>query len=184
MGRFILSGSILLSSVVAVTLAAQVQTSKTPPPATGQTTGQSTGQSTGTTGATVSSAPPSTATTPMTPAAAAERMSAQWKLDKDLSSLPSSPESLPGSGNGGSSGRGGYGGSGGGGSYGGGGRRGYGGRGGAGGGGGGGGQRGGGSGMSQEQMLQARAVLREMSDPPPVLNVVASPDSIQLTSDD
>jgi hypothetical protein len=120
----------------------------------------------------------------MTPAAAAERMSAQWKLDKDLSSLPSSPQSLPGSGNGGSSGRGGYGGSGGGGSYGGGGRRGYGGRGGSGGGGGGGGQRGGGSGMSQDQMLEARAVLREMSDPPQVLNVVASPDSIQLTSDD
>ena len=38
--------------------------------------------------------------------------------------------------------------------------------------------------MSQEQMLEARAVLREMSDPPAVLNVVATPDSIQLTSDD
>jgi hypothetical protein len=197
MGRFILSGSILFSSAVAVTLAAQVQTSQTPPPATGQTTGQSTGQAAGTTGSTgqstgaagqpatpAASTAPATATPPMTPAAAAERMSAQWKLDKDLSSLPSSPESLSGSGNGGSSGRGGYGGSGGGGSYGGGGRRGYGGRGGSGGGGGGGGQRGGGSGMSQDQMLEARAVLREMSDPPQVLNVVASPDSIQLTSDD
>lgn len=196
MGRFILSGSILLSSAVAATLAAQVQTSQTPPPATtgqtGQTTGQSTGTTTGqttgqTTGATGQPATSTAATVtptakpPMTTAAAAEKMSAQWKLDKDLSSLPASPESLPGSGSG-SSGRGGYGGSGGGGSYGAGGRRGYGGRGGASGGGG--GQRGGGSGMSQDQMLEARAVLREMSDPPQVLNVVASPDSIQLTSDD
>jgi len=168
MRRFILSGSIVLSSAVALALAAPTQTGQNPPPATPASP----------------TATPATPAPPMTTAAAAEKMSAQWKLDKDLSSLPSTPDGQLPAGGGSGSGRGGYGGSGGGGAYGGGGRRGYGGRGGGGGGGGVGGARGGGSGMSQDQMLEARAVVRELSDPPQVLNVVASADSIQLTSDD
>jgi hypothetical protein len=188
MGRFILSGSILLTSAVALAIAAPAQAGQTTPPTTGQTTGQATGQTTGQAAGTAAQpAAPAVspaAAPPMTPADAAVKMSAQWKLDKDLSSLPADPGAQPagsGSGQGGSSGRGGYGGSGGGGAYGGGGRRGYGSRGGSGGGG---GRGGGGSGMTQDQMLEARAVMREMSDPPQVLNVVASTDTVQFTSDD
>ena len=137
---------------------------------------------------TATPAPPAAA---MTPAAAAERMSAQWKLNQDLSSLPAAPgqPGAPG-GNGAGSGGGnnGYGGSsgsgrtrgGGGGGYGGG-RGGYGG--GGGGYGGGGGSRGG-QGINQEQMLEARAILREMTQAPAVLNVVASAETVSFTSDD
>jgi hypothetical protein len=38
--------------------------------------------------------------------------------------------------------------------------------------------------MSQEQMLQARAVLREMTQAPDLLNVVASAEAVSFTSDD
>ncbi len=119
----------------------------------------------------------SKAALPNAPADIAARLSAQWRLNKDLSSLPAPPEAgqpgngggAPGAGSGGYGGRRGGGGSGGGH---GGGRGGY------------GGGRGSRSGMSQEQMLEVRAVLREMTEAPDVLNVVAAVDAVSFTSED
>jgi hypothetical protein len=126
------------------------------------------------------------APTAVTPADAAVRLSAQWKLNKDLSSLPDAQAAGPQPGGRNGSGSGGYGG-GGGGRRGGGGRGGggYGGGGYGGGGGGGGyGGRGGGQSPNNEQMLEARAVIREMSDAPQVLNIVASVDAVSFTTDE
>ena len=46
------------------------------------------------------------------------------------------------------------------------------------------GGRGGGETPSNEQMLEARAVIREMTDAPQVLNVVASADAVSFTTDE
>jgi hypothetical protein len=159
MRHFILSGSIAVALGVAVAASVEAR----------QASGQTPAPSPAATGA------------PITAADAAAKLSAQWKLNKDLSTLPEAPSaSQPAGGRSG-------GGGGGGGGYGGG-RRGGGRGGGYGGGGGGagtaGGGRGGGQMPSNEQMLEARAVMREMSDPPQVLNVVASADAVSFTSDD
>jgi hypothetical protein len=156
MRRLILSGSIPFALGVALTAA--VQATQTP----AQTP-----------------APAEPVAASISPADAAARLSAQWKLNKDLSSLPdpSAAGQPPGgrSGGGGGGGRGGYGG----------GRGGYGSRGGGGGGRGGyGGGTGGGQPLSNEQMLEARAVMREMMDAPDLLNVVASTEAISLTTGD
>ncbi|MFI5179589.1 MAG: hypothetical protein ACHQO8_13545, partial [Vicinamibacterales bacterium] len=42
----------------------------------------------------------------------------------------------------------------------------------------------GGQGVNQEQMLEARAVMRELTQAPAVLNVDASADAVSFTSDD
>ncbi|HKW01188.1 MAG TPA: hypothetical protein VJN96_15290, partial [Vicinamibacterales bacterium] len=61
----------------------------------------------------------------------------------------------------------------------------YGSRGGGGGGRGGyGGGAGGGQPLSNEQMLEARAIMREMMDAPDVLNVVASTEAVSFTTDE
>ncbi len=124
---------------------------------------------------------------PLTPADVAAHLSAQWKLNPDLSSLPTTPGSTPtgqpsrggGGSSGGGGGRRGGGGGGRGGGYGGGGG-GYGGGGAGGGRGGSGASRGG----TEDQMLEARAVLREMTDAPQVLNVVATTETVSFTTDD
>jgi hypothetical protein len=98
----------------------------------------------------------------------------QWHFNKDLSSPPpqiddsgsASGQSGGRSGGGYGGGRGGYGG----------GRGGYGGR-------GGGGSYNGGSQMSSEDMLTMRALMRELSDPPQLLTVVVSTDSIDFTDE-
>jgi hypothetical protein len=114
------------------------------------------------------------------PADAAGRLSGRWKFDADLSSPQ--PAQQAGQPNGGSSGSGGT--SGGGGYGGGSGRRPGGG--GFGGGGFGGGGRGGGRGAdrgSETQMLQTRAVMREMTQAPVELVVIATPASLETTDD-
>ena len=120
----------------------------------------------------------------ISPADVANGISAQWKLNRDLSSLPDPNAALP-STSGASNGSGGRSGSSGG--YGG--RGGGGGRGGYGGGGYGGGRGGyGSSGTTQTStpvtMVQARAVMHEFSAPPEILNVVASTDKVSFTSGD
>jgi len=163
MRRFILSGSttVVLIGVLFAAVEAQQTTGQAPAPT------------------------PALAPAPavVTPADAAAKISAQWKLNKDLSSLPE-PGSTTQPAGGRSGSGGGYGGSGGG-------RGGYGGRGGGGRGGYGGGSGGGYSGRgggqqpaSNEQMLEARAVLREMTDAPQVLNVVASAEAVSFTTDE
>ena len=163
MRRFILSGSILLALGVALTAAVEARQTPAQTPAP---------------------PPAAPAAASISPADAAARLSAQWKLNKDLSSLPdpSAAGQSPGGRNGGGGG-GGYGG----GRRGGGGRGGggYGGGGGAGGGGGyGGGAGAGGQATSNEQMLEARAVVREMTDAPQVLNVVAAAEKVSFTTDE
>src|SRR5262245_36051071 len=119
--------------------------------------------------------------------ATATKITGLWKLNHELSALPETqtgaatqPGGQGGSGRRGGGG-GGYGGGGGGrGGYGGGGGRG----GGYGGGGGGrGGYSGGGTGMSSEQMLDMRALAREMADAPEALTIVASPTEVTFTDD-
>ena len=164
MRRFILSGSILLALGVALTAAVEARQTPAQTPAP---------------------PPAAPAAASISPADAAARLSAQWKLNKDLSSLPdpSAAGQPPGGRNGGGGGGGDGGGRRGGGGRGGGG---YGGGGGAGGGGGyGGGAAGaGGQATSNEQMLEARAVVREMTDAPQVLNVVASAEKVSFTTDE
>jgi len=169
MRRFILSGSIPLALGIALTAAVEARQTpvQTPAPAPAEPVAAS-----------------------ISPADAAARLSAQWKLNKDLSSLPDLSATGQPSGGRNGGGGGGYGG-GGGGRRGGGGRGGggYGGGGGAGGGGGygggaGSGGRGAGQPTSNEQMLEARAVMREMTDAPQVLNVLASAETISFTTDE
>lgn len=119
------------------------------------------------------------------PADAAAKLSGQWKFNKDLSTDTSDAEQPPASTSGGGS-RGGSGGGGGGGRGGGGyggGRRGGGGIGGRGGsyGGGGGGRS---SGGSQEQMLQAREVRRELLDAPALVTIIATATSATFTDNE
>jgi len=101
-----------------------------------------------------------------------------WKLNHELSALPENQSTAgqPGGQTGGRS-RGGSGGGGGGG----GGRGGYGGGGGGRGGFGGGGGAGGG--MSSEQMLDMRALAREMAEAPETLTIVSSPNDVSFTDD-
>ena len=191
---------ILSTSIVSLTAvgwgAAPPAAGQTPPPAqtppttqsppAAQTPPQGASQ---TAGAAQTPAPEAKAARPpLTPADVAAHLSAQWKLNPDLSSVPPAPGSTPAGqpsrGGGGSSGggggrRGGGGGGGRGGGYGGGGG-GYGGGGASGGRSGSGASRGG----TQDQMLEARAVLREMTDAPQVLNVVATTETVSFTTDD
>lgn len=105
------------------------------------------------------------------PTQAAARLSSQWKLNKDLSTgIGDSAAGEPGTGSGapGGTGGGGTGGRRPGGRRGGGGAGGYGGRGGR-------------SGGNQEQQLAARGLLREVSEPPDVLNIVASATDVSFT---
>jgi hypothetical protein len=122
-------------------------------------------------------------------AAPAPKIAGLWKLNHELSALPEGQSGAAtqsgGQGSGGrtGSGRGGSGGGGGGGGrggYGGGGRGGYGGGGGGRGGYGGGG---GGGGMSSEQMLDMRALAREMAEAPEALTIVATPAEVTFTDD-
>lgn len=126
--------------------------------------------------------------------ATATKIVGLWKLNHELSALPeaqSGAASQPGGQTaggrrgGGGGGGGGYGGGTGG--TGGGGRGGYGGGGGGGRGGyGGGGGRGGasaGGGMTSEQMLDMRALAREMAEAPETLTIVATPADVTFTDD-
>jgi hypothetical protein len=122
---------------------------------------------------TLAQATPKSDTSPGAPAA---RIAGQWRLNKDLSAdssgaVPPVPSRPVGSGGGG-----GYGGGGGGG-YGGGG---YGG----GGGGMGGFGRGGGGGVSSEETLRMKAMLREANQPPEVLNIVTSGATVTFTTEE
>jgi hypothetical protein len=114
------------------------------------------------------------------PSEAPARLAGRWKLNSDLSSVPpSQPVGQPGSEPGGSGGGGGYGGGRGrGGGFGGGGFGG-----GFGGGGFGGGGRSRGGSMSESQMLQMRAVMREVTQPPAELTVVSTPEMFETTDD-
>jgi len=111
---------------------------------------------------------------PVPPAAASpERLTGEWRFNKELSTLMPDPEAAtdPGGGRRGPGG----GAPGGGGGRGGGGRS-Y----------GGGGARGGGtrsSAGSTEEMLQARALLRELADVPAVLTIIAAPSHVTITTE-
>jgi hypothetical protein len=123
-------------------------------------------------------APQRTETTP--PA----KIAGQWKFNKDLSADPNGTTTVtgapgaPGGGPGGGGMGGGYGGPGGGG--------GIGGRGGGGGGfggfGGGGGGFGGKGSMSSEQTLQFKALMREVNQPPEILNIAMSAFVVTFTT--